>query len=580
MTAARLRLWWQETHSPQIELCRHFCGQFFESEFVARPGQLKLLFGGMLSVLASLSVPFLQAYYGKYLFLKALDNPEPFRLAVIADVLFLISLSMLAIGLVTTLLWQSLFPDRRDYLALASLPLRAQQIFRAKFTALLGFIILVTLAIVVPAAFGMPWMMQPVRGTLHYAVFGATGWQSIGILTSCFAAGIFMFFVLVALQGILLNVLPLRLSTRLSFWLQASLLILFLAAFPLVVAIPRITYSMNLRPDWAIWAPPLWFLGLDQIIAGSSDPFAARLARGALAGLASSALAAIVAYWWSYVGHRVRVLETPDASRRREPSAYSEWTFGLAPRAIGVFAFVAKTLGRSPRHRLILTVFAGFAVALSVNTLANAFLNGFNFQTGRLSKITILLAAQLALSLFTLCGLQYLYRLPVEPRSNWIFRVYEPGHTPMLLAGVEASLLYGGVAPVALLNLLVSTFLLGIAPAAVLALLTTPPALLLMEGLQFTSYKIPFTSLYLPARRMITETIIKYVVGIVLYISLLSALLSWCAQDITRWLPATALMLIAYIRLRIARLDIQRVARLEFEELPEVMVQTLALERD
>ena len=61
--------------------------------------------------------------------------------------------------------------------------------------------------------------------------------------------------------------------------------------------------------------------------------------------------------------------------------------------------------------------------------------------------------AQLALSLFTLVGLHYLFRLPVEPRANWISRVYEPGHSTLLLSGVERFMLYGGVAPVTLLSL-------------------------------------------------------------------------------------------------------------------------------
>src|SRR5437764_1372161 len=95
-----VRGWWQQTHNPQLELSRHFFGQFFESEFVSTPGQLKALLAGVLSVLASLVLVFLQAYYDKYLQLKKLEEMEPFRLAVLADVLFLISLTMVLIGLI------------------------------------------------------------------------------------------------------------------------------------------------------------------------------------------------------------------------------------------------------------------------------------------------------------------------------------------------------------------------------------------------------------------------------------------------------------------------------------------------
>jgi hypothetical protein len=227
---------------------------------------------------------------------------------------------------------------------------------------------------------------------------------------------------------------------------------------------------------------------------------------------------------------------------------------------------------------LILTAYVGIAVAICANSLAGSVIAGDGIER-RVPMLT-LLVTHLALSLFTLCGLHYLFRLPVDPRANWIFRTYEPGHSVQLLSGVEWFLLYGGVLPVALLNLAMDSILLGVARGAILTLLAIPPALLLTEVLLFPTYKIPFTSLYLPARRIITETLIKYGVGVVAYISMLSTALRWCADDARRWIPAVALMLAGYWRLRRMRLDIQRVGRIEFEELPEIVVQTLALERD
>jgi hypothetical protein len=568
---------WQETQSPQLELLRHFCGQFFESEFVSRPGQLKLLFTGVLSILASLSVPFRQAYYHKYLMLKQMEDTQPFVLAMMADSWFLISLTMVVIGLLTAFLWQSLFPDRRDYLAIAALPLRMQDIFRAKFLALLGFITLSAVFLSVPLSIGLPAMMQPQRNTAHFAIFGLMGTHTFAIAVASIAAGLFVFFALVTLQGVLLNVLPLRSAARLSFVVQAILLIALLASIPAVIAIPRLTYSMNLRPSWATLVPPLWFLGLEQQLMGNRDPFAAELAWRAILGLAASAATALGAYWWSYRRHRIRVLESPGSPSRKtlalpEPA--------LSPRSLSVFSFVAKTLGRSPQHRLILTAFAGIAVAISANGLAGSMLSGSMLTRSRAPLVTVLAAAHLALSLFILAGLQYLFRLPVEPRANWIFRIHEPGHTARLIFGVEAFYVYAGVIPVAALNLGLAIASIGFARGTLLTLLSTLPALHLIEILLFPTYKIPFTSLYLPARKLITETLIKYGVGLILYISILSTLLSWCTDSPVRAFPALALMTISYWRLRIIRLDTQRVGRIEFEELPDVVVQTINIHRD
>jgi hypothetical protein len=267
----------------------------------------------------------------------------------------------------------------------------------------------------------------------------------------------------------------------------------------------------------------------------------------------------------------VRVLESSGTGKGR-----ARWTPepSLPPRALGVFGFISKTLGRSPQHRLILAGFAGVAVAISANGLAGGMLAG-----RRVLLFPLLAAAQLALSLFTLAGLHYLFRLPVEPRANWIFRAYEPGYSTVLLSGVEMFMLYGGVVPVTLLALIANLALAG-TKGLILTLLAVPPALILLEVLLLPTYRIPFTSLYLPAQKIITVTLIKYGVGVVLYVSVLSTLVSWCTDDATRWLPCLVLMLGGYWRLRILRLEIQRVGRVEFEELPEVVVQTLSIDRD
>jgi len=147
-----LRDWWEQTHSPLRELCRHFLHTFFDSEFVSAPGQLRVLLGGAFGILFSLVLVFSQAYYHKYLILKQLEDTTPYRLSMLADILFLIALTMLIVGLFTVLQWPSLFPVLRDYLALAALPLRMRDIFVAKFTALLLFAIVATIGVsTVPA---------------------------------------------------------------------------------------------------------------------------------------------------------------------------------------------------------------------------------------------------------------------------------------------------------------------------------------------------------------------------------------------------------------------------------------------
>ena len=58
---------------------------------------------------------------------------------------FLIATTMLAVGLLSVLSWDNIFPDKRDVLVLGPLPVEARTIFVAKLAALvhaLGFSVL------------------------------------------------------------------------------------------------------------------------------------------------------------------------------------------------------------------------------------------------------------------------------------------------------------------------------------------------------------------------------------------------------------------------------------------------------
>src|SRR6202030_739063 len=100
----------------------------------------------------------------KYAHFGGLATPGPFRHVVRADELWLVTLMMSAIGLVTAVQWESVFPSLRDYRSLGTLPLRTWPIFAAKLAALL----VVTTAAIVTLNF-LPAMGFP--------AVSATRWQ-------------------------------------------------------------------------------------------------------------------------------------------------------------------------------------------------------------------------------------------------------------------------------------------------------------------------------------------------------------------------------------------------------------------
>src|SRR5262245_17655022 len=133
-----MREWLRETHGVQFELVRHFGRRLFDSEMITAPEQTRSALIGTVALL----LPWFQVLIGplkaKYAYLSKLPSAAPYREAVRADELWLITLMMSIIGLLTAIKCQSLFPDLRDYRAIGSLPLRPRQVFLAKLVALLA----------------------------------------------------------------------------------------------------------------------------------------------------------------------------------------------------------------------------------------------------------------------------------------------------------------------------------------------------------------------------------------------------------------------------------------------------------
>src|SRR5579872_2979410 len=132
-----MREWLKLTHGVRFELWRHFLRRFFESEMIVSPEQTRSALIGSIS----LALPWFTVLLGplkfKYAHFSSLPVPGPYREVLRTDELWLITMSMSIIGLLAAVKWQSLFPDLRDYRVLGSLPLRARDIFLAKFLALL-----------------------------------------------------------------------------------------------------------------------------------------------------------------------------------------------------------------------------------------------------------------------------------------------------------------------------------------------------------------------------------------------------------------------------------------------------------
>ena len=568
--------WLGETHSVRFELFRHFFVRFFDNEFVTTPGQWRIVAGGAVGILFSLAIVYTQAYYHKYLVLNALEDPAPYARASLADFLFIILLAMTLVGILTMLQWGSLFPSLRDYLALAALPIRMRDLFLARFAALFCFALLFTVSVTILPSGVLPAVMAGKFGE-------AVSIHVPALFISATAAGLFVFFALVSMQGIMLLLIPPKWFSRVSSVVQGSLLTALICALPLTFSVPALEKFMIAWPNWAIAAPPLWFLGLHQAVAHSSDPLALILMRAGFAGLAAAAAFAILTYYWTYSRHRIRVLESQSVppAGLAWPTSWTRYVIRDC-RELGVFAFITKTLVRSPHHRLVLTAFLAAALAIVAEGLL-----GVAWGQQRWDRLLespamqrVIVSIPLALSLFTCAGLRYLFRLPAELRANWMFRVIAPGNQTAFLRGVEKIYFYWGAVSVGVATAPILVVLLGVAQGLVCSLSCFTFSLILIELILFHLDRVPFTSSYLPGRRPLIETTLRYWIAAVLYIAIPGSIVFSSLQS-TAWSVGLNLgLILLWQGIRYLRQNGRVTTHLEFEELPEVAVQVLAIDRD
>jgi CubicO group peptidase (beta-lactamase class C family) len=112
-------------------LYREFLFRVIDLELLTPQGDIVRLLGQFAALLVSISLV-LTLTVG---LVGAASEPELSLLLSWVEELFLISISMLAVGLFAVLSWDTAFPDKRDVMVLAPLPVRAPTLFLAKVAA-------------------------------------------------------------------------------------------------------------------------------------------------------------------------------------------------------------------------------------------------------------------------------------------------------------------------------------------------------------------------------------------------------------------------------------------------------------
>ena len=556
---ARFRQWREDTHGPAGELVRHFLARFFDNEMITIPGEWQKVAVGLFAAIVSVAITGALVFRDRYLALHDLGTPDQFQQALRHDLLALIVLAMAVTALLTTLQWQSLFPSLRDCLALAALPVNPREIFAAKF----GAVLLIFAAFVVTMT-GMPAFLLAVIVSSY-----APGNPSVLLyLTANFVAlaggCVFVFFALVAIQGILLNLLRAHAFARTSTVVQAVLFAAVVGTVPL----------MGKQPTTAFWWPPVWFAHLWEAMVNGSPA----LARNALLCMAIPAVIAVGAYLLSYHRYQKMLLEA-------QPGRASTRSSGLGakllerwmadPREQAAFAFIWKTLFRSRSHRLFLLAYAGAALGWITKGLLDA--PPVNLRDEGLYGLTVVLAP-IAVSVLITVGLRYLFSLPLMLRASWVFQALEAEDRPAWDRVVERFVIWCGIAPVFVAGLPATIAVLGVVRAVAALALGCLGTLLFFEKYFREFRKLPFACSYLPGKQPIWALMVRFAVGAAM-LGPFAQLFLWASAEGTAFLALSTGQAALWWRWRGIRRRLWTSSAILWDEQPEAAVHAIDLRR-
>ncbi len=183
---------------------------------------------------------------------------------------------------------------------------------------------------------------------------------------------------------------------------------------------------------------------------------------------------------------------------RRALTGFANRWIARHPLERATFHFLPQTILRSGRHRLYLSAYAGVGCAIVLEALL-AMVFGIS-RDGVEGASVALLSMPLVLSFFMLSGLRVVFNMPVFLEANWLFQITEDNERRKLLWGVRKAVLVFAVLPLFAALFPWHVSLLGAGKALLHLWYDLVLSWILMEGLLFHFYKVPFTCSYPPGQ--------------------------------------------------------------------------------
>jgi hypothetical protein len=488
-------------------LVEMFHRRFFQLDIANAEGD----FGtSIYQVLGFLALPgiFLSYFLWPSLMAIAAKKPGPATDWALRNYrLFFLDYSFAVTGFAAVFQWQRLFPNRQDFLVLASFPIRPRTLLLANFTALVGFLLLLVAAVNLG-----PTLMIPLVSLAMPQAHFAELWRSFAIhVLAIGGVSAFSFGVVAAVQGALITLLPPRSFRRFSPWMQMlgmSLMVIVLLLYP--VYSRMLPGAAQANSHWLWFVPPIWFAGIYDLFASKPEPLFASL--GLFAGKSFGFCFILLAVTWAlgFQAHYGATLET-NTSLSQKPASDGIAQLLQSPFKRALFLFTRRTLFRSRNQQLFLATY--ISVGISVSLLVTVIVRNGHIEVSPdgVRSVPFLMA------FFVISGLRAIFQFPAELRANWLFRITESNWAEASRRIARAQVIIYGLIPVVLLMIPLGVFWWGWMRAAMHALFQFMAGALLIEIVFWRFDKVPFTWSYFAGKADLAIVIGLYIYGFTTY---------------------------------------------------------------
>ena len=536
MTMARLA---RQEYRQAEALFWAFLARFFENEISDNSSDMRSSFTRIIGMLAAPGMLLPVSNIFRWGLMLGILGPVRFRMAIVADKAVYLSLSIGAVLLLTAVVWQALLVDRRDAIVLGSFPVRTRVIVGAKVASLLAYVGIVAFGMHIIAAFA-------------YALLLATSAEDIvrGVFAHLVAGGMACMFACLAVAAFQATLLALggpRLFARIAAPAQLALAtagMLLLMMFPLMGGAAAAYVNGSNSVDWVLWMPPMWFVGVYEVIMGFPHRSMPELAWRAVMAT-GGALALLIAMYPLAYRRIVSAAMTGSviSTRRSLGSVVLHWLVRRAPLAPDTRAathFTFLTLARVARHKLIIATALGAAVALTLPFMVRwSAATGLAAIPGR-SHITV----PIVFVLIGLAGLRMAFNVPSEPAAAWIFETAVRPARIGLRAARIAAITAGGFVPAIVCLAAYAWFWNSLIAASLTATLLALVGMIAEMSLRSLDF-VPFTRRYNPERSNLQARWPLFLLAGVIFLQILPSIIRLLLTADIYWLAPAVIAAVA-----------------------------------